>query len=60
METKYNNIYKNNLKIQSKIHSEIYHTVKINLFCYERMPSEEAMNRKNLSKTTKNNDTQKN
>lgn len=26
------------IRVQSKIHSEIYHSVQVNLHCYEKMP----------------------
>lgn len=38
-----NNQYKNYVKIRSTIHSDIYHTIEVNLRCHERMPSEKKL-----------------
>lgn len=37
------NITKYNVKIKSKIHPSIYHTVRVDLRCYERMPDEKTL-----------------
>lgn len=35
-----------NIRIQSKVHPSIFHTARVDLNCYERMPNEkEIMNR---------------
>lgn len=34
-------------KIKSKLHPDIYHTVRINLHCYERMPDEKSLMKQN-------------
>lgn len=38
---KKNQIY--NVKIKSAVHPDIYHVVKINLSCNEKMPSEKEL-----------------
>lgn len=34
------------VKVKSKIHSEIYHRISINLRCYEKMPEEKILLKK--------------
>lgn len=43
--SKYNDkIYKYKVNLKSKIHRDIYHTVCIDLRCYEKIPSENKIN----------------
>lgn len=44
MSSKNDKKYQYNIKIKSKIHNDIYHTVHIDLYCYEKMPSENKIN----------------
>lgn len=38
------------IKVQSKIHADVYHLKKNELFCYEKMPTEgELVNEKNAT-----------
>ena len=42
------------LKMKSKVHPSIYHTIKIDLHCYENMPNEKTIqNLKKLDQTMK-------
>lgn len=54
MKSKMNNNpkiqYKHYIKIQSKVHNQIYHTVMIDLYCHEKMPKEKTLNMKKNKK----------
>lgn len=39
-----NNLTQYYVKIKSKIHPTIYHTITIDLHCYESMPKEKTLN----------------
>lgn len=34
--------YKYEVKVKSKVFPELYHTVKVNLYCYEKLKKEES------------------
>lgn len=46
---------KHYLKIKSKIHPDIYHTLIINLHCYEKMPTENKILSPKFKNQNKNN-----
>lgn len=49
------NQYKSSIiKIQSKIQSQIYHNIEVNLYCDERMPTEKELRLGKKSNKTKN------
>lgn len=37
------NHYTYSVKIQSKVHSQIYHNIEVNLYCDEQMPREKEL-----------------
>lgn len=45
--------YKHSIKIQSKVHSQIYHNIEVNLYCDERMPTEKELDLRKKSNKTK-------
>lgn len=43
MKKNQKNKHKYYVKVKSKIHSEIFHLILINLYCYEKMPKEKEL-----------------
>lgn len=47
MHKKHKNQYEFYVKVQSKIHNQIYHTILIDLYCYEKIPKEKEFKLQN-------------